>query len=150
LLRQQKEGTMKDKKKKIDIEETKKELVEAYKTKVDKIFDSATYDLTFDEREKLIDGEMDEDRCKVLEKHIENDPISISNKDPDDTCVCPCGRCGTLCRDEQGNPKIVEREIKTKRGTVKIKEYGYYCSHCRKVFFPSAKKAKSIRGKLQS
>jgi DNA replication initiation complex subunit (GINS family) len=138
------------KKKKIDIEKTKKEMLEVYKRKLDKIFDNSTYDLTFDEREKLIDSELDEDRCKVLEEHIESDPASIINKEPDDTCVCPCGRCATLYRDDQGNPKILERTIKTKRGTVNIKEYGYYCSHCRKVFFPSEKKAKAICGKLQS
>jgi hypothetical protein len=131
-----------------DIEKRKKELLEAYKKKLDKIFDSGTYDLTFDQREKLIDAEFDGDRCKVLEEHIESDPESVGNKKPDETSVCVCGRCATLCRDEEGDPKIVEREIKTKRGVVKIKKWGYYCSHCRKVFFPSGKKAKAIRRKL--
>ncbi len=136
------------KKKRIDIEKTKKEIIDVYKRKLDKIFDSSTYNLTFDELEKLIDSELDEDRCKVLEEHIENNPTNIGSKDPDSTFVCPCGRCAALCRDEEGNPKIVERDIKTKRGIVKIKEYGYYCSHCRKVFFPSAKKTKTLRRKL--
>lgn len=141
---------MVEKKKRIDIEKIKQELLEAHKKKLDKVFDSSTNDLTFDEREKLIDSLLDEDRCKVLEEHIEHDPISASSKDPEDTYVCSCGRCSILCRDEQGNPKIEEREIKTKRGIVNIREYGYYCSHCRKVFFPSARKAKAIRRKLQS
>ena len=52
-------------------------------------------------------------------------------------------------KDENGTVKTFEREIKTKRGIVKTKEHGYYCSHCRKVFFPSPKKSPTIQRKLQ-
>ncbi|MBI4689007.1 MAG: hypothetical protein HY754_01845 [Nitrospirae bacterium] len=109
-----------------------------------------TFDLSFDEREKLIDGKVDKGRCKILQKHIEEDPegISVNNYHPEETSLCLCGACTTLCRDEKGDIKIFSRQIKSKRGVVDVKEYGYYCSKCRKVFFPSPKKAKTIQRKL--
>lgn len=133
-----------------DVEQRIEELVGEYRKELREIFSEDTFDLTFDEREKLIDGKMDRGRCKVLQKHIEDDPdgISMNNYNPEETGLCRCGTCATLCRDEKGNTKIFSRQIKTKRGVVDVKEYGYYCSGCRKVFFPSSKKAKTIQGKL--
>jgi len=141
---------MRDKKKKIDIEKTKKELVEKYKKYVDEIFDSSTFNSTFDEIEKSVDSKFEKNRNDVIESRIEYDPAGISANDynPDETCACICGACATLCRDDEGNVKTIERDIKTKRGIVKTREYGYYCSHCRKVFFPSAKETRALRRKL--
>ncbi len=143
---------MNDKKTKIDIESKKKELVEKYKKYIDEIFDSSTFNSTFDEIEKFVDSKFEKNRNEVIEKRIEHDPDGISTNDynPHETCACICGACATLCRNDDGTVKIMERDIKTKRGIVKTREYGYYCSHCRKVFFPSAKKTKTLRRKLQS
>lgn len=140
-------------KKKIDPEVKKAvdKLIEAKREELYEIFAEETFNLTFDQREKLIDSKLDKQRCEVLEKHIEEDPdgIARSNNKPQEVSKCICGGCATLCRDEKGNPKIFERDIKTKRGPVTVKEYGYYCSKCRKIFFPSEKKAHSIQRKLQ-
>jgi len=142
---------MKQKKKRSDVEQAKEELVEKFKVRVDRLFAPETFDLTFDEREKLMDTMLDKGRCEVLEEHIEKDPNGISKNDynPDETQLCHCGRCAQICKDENGTVKTFEREIKTKRGIVKTKEHGYYCSHCRKVFFPSPKKSPTIQRKLQ-
>lgn len=122
------------------IKETKEELMETYRKHLDDIFEKGTFNLTFDEREQLISGKFKKETTRVLEKHIEKDPQGVSkNKEPEETTLCHCGTEATLCRDENGNLKVSEREIKTKSGPVKIKEYGYYCSKERKVFFPSPK-----------
>ncbi|MFH0807767.1 MAG: hypothetical protein V2A57_05060 [Elusimicrobiota bacterium] len=134
-----------------NVEELKEELVKDYREHLDKIFASKTFDLTFDEREKLIDATLDKGRCKILEEHIEKDPdgVSKNNYQPDETCLCHCGTCAPLCRGKKGEPKVFEREIITKRGIVNTTEYGYYCQKCRKVFFPSPEKAAGIQRKLQ-
>ena len=118
------------------------ELTEAHRKHLYEIFTKDTFKLSFDEREKLISGKMDKEVCKILEKHIEEDPQGICKKKkkiPDETCLCPCGREAILKTDKKGTPKIFEREIKTASGTIKVEEYGYYCSKCRKIFFPSQK-----------
>jgi hypothetical protein len=150
LLHQEKEENMNEKKGKIDIERRKNELVEKYKKHLDEIFEITSFDSTFDEIEKSVDSRFEKNRNEVIETRIECDPDGISANDynPDETCSCICGACATLCRDDDGNAKITERDIKTKRGKVKTREYGYYCSHCRKVFFPSAKKTKARSRKL--
>jgi hypothetical protein len=139
------------KKRKPDVEQFKEKMLQKFKDRLDKLFAPETFDLTFDEREKLIDAMLDKGRCEVLEEHIEKDPHGIAKNDytPDETQSCHCGACAPLCRDAHGNPKFFEREVKTKRGSIKTKEYGYFCSKCRKVFFPSPKKAKTIQRKLQ-
>lgn len=120
-----------------DVKTAIDELIEKHRTHLYEIFADNTFTLTFDEREKMIGGKMKEEICKILEKHIEKDPMGVhKNEDnPDETCLCPCGTEAVLCRDKNGKPRIFEREIKTKDGLVKIQEYGYYCSKCRKVFF---------------
>ena len=117
----------------------KEELLEAYKKHLDEIFDPKNFNLSFDEREQLISGKMKKETSCVIEQHIEKDPEGISKNDykPDETCMCPCGTEAVLSRDKDGKPRIFEREIKTKNKPIKIREYGYYCSKCRKVFFPS-------------
>ena len=122
-----------------DLKKIKRELIESYEKHLDEIFDSKTFNLSFDEREQLISGKMKKETNSVIEQHVEKDPEGISKNDykPDETCMCPCGTEAILRRDKDGKPMIFEREIKTKDGPVKIREYGYYCSKCRKVFFPS-------------
>jgi hypothetical protein len=142
---------MEHKKKTSDVEHLKQELLEKYKKHLDKLFAPETFNLTFDEREKLIDSLLDKGRCEVLEEHIEKDPDGIAKNDyhPDETQLCRCGSCAILCKDKEGKVRIFEREIKTKRGIVTVKEHGYYCSKCRKVFFPSPQKARTVRRTLQ-
>lgn len=125
-------------KKKSEVDKTINDMVEKYRDKLKEIFAKDTFNLTFDEREKLIDGKIDKARCEILEKHLEKDPGNKCkpNYSPDETEICLCGNPATLCRDDNGNRKIFEREIKTKNGLVKVTEYGYFCSKCRKVFFP--------------
>jgi len=132
-------------------DETVEKLVDEYREELKELFFKDTFELTFNEREKLIDSKLDKGRCKILEQHIEKDPdgISKNNNHPDETSLCHCGACSPLCRDEKGNPKMFDREIKTKRGIVITKEHGYYCSKCRKVFFPSPQKVRTIQRKLQ-
>lgn len=110
-----------------------------------------TFNLTFDEIEQLVDEKMETDRSDVIAKYIEKglDETS-SNKNPDGTCLCVCGTSTILCRNKEGKPKVFERTIQTKRGHVKIKEYGYYCSKCRKIFFSYEKKIKTTQRELQS
>lgn len=144
---------MKDKKeKKSEVDRAIDKMVKEYRQELREIFAKDTFDLTFDEREKLIDSKIDKARCEILEKHIEKDPdgISKNNNNPDEVSSCICGSCATLCRDEKGNIKIYEREIKTKRGPITVQEHGYYCSKCRKIFFPSKKETKPVQRKLQS
>ncbi|MCK4423037.1 MAG: hypothetical protein KAV18_03095 [Candidatus Omnitrophica bacterium] len=116
------------------------ELFEKQKQDLYEIFAEETFDLTFDEREKLIDSKIDKARCEILEKHIAQDPDGVfKNKGiPDELAECLCGNSAILSRDERtGDIKIYEREIKTKRGAIKVKEHGYFCCKCRKIFFPS-------------
>jgi len=122
-------------------EKVKSELLEAYKKHLDEIFDQDTFDLTFDEREKLISKKMKKETCKVLEEHIKKDPQGISghNEAPDESCLCDCNTEALLCRDENGNPKIFKREIKTKSGPVETGKYGYNCPKCRRLFFSTKK-----------
>jgi hypothetical protein len=126
------------KKKENDIEKVKEELRKAYNKHLDKIFAPETFNLSFDEREKLIDEAMLEERNDIIEEHIEKDPKGTACA-PVETCMCPCGTEAPLCKDKDGSPRIFEREIKTKSGPIKVKEYGYYCSKDRKIFFPSPK-----------
>lgn len=132
---------MKRKKERVDAEETINELVDAYREHLREIFAKDTFELSFDEREKLIDGKVQKERNRIIEEHIEKDPegISKNNNNPDETSLCACKTEGILCRDKEGKVKIFKRTIQTKRGPVKIKEYGYYCTKCRKIFFPSPK-----------
>jgi len=115
------------------------EMVEAEREELYKLFSKDTFDLTFDQREKLIGTEFKKKACQALEKHIELDPDGVSTE-PDETTVCHCGACAKLCRGSEGIIKTFTREIKTKQGIVKVCEHGYYCPHCRKVFFPSPQK----------
>ncbi len=121
-----------------EIEKVKEELREAYNKHLDEIFAAKTFNLSFDEREKLIYEKLKKETNKIVEKHIDKDPEG-SSRTPPETYMCPCGTEAPLCRDTRGNPKIFEREIKTKSGPVKIREYGYYCTKDRKIFFPSPK-----------
>ena len=132
---------MTDKNETNDVKKEMDKMTEKYRERLHKIFSKDTFKLSFDEREKLISGEMKEETCDVLEKHIEEDPEGISKADsePDDTCICVCGTESILRRDKDGHPRIYKRTIQTKSGPVEIKEHGYYCSKCRKVFFPSQK-----------
>lgn len=139
-------------KKEIDPEVKKAidELIEKQREDLYKIFAKDTFNLTFDEREKLIDSKIDIHRCEILQRHIEKDPdgISKNNYTPDETVLCACGTCATLSRDENGDIKAYERKIKTKHGVVQVTEYGYSCPKCRKVFFPSKEKTKPAKRKL--
>ncbi len=116
------------------------ELFEKQKQDLYEIFAEETFDLTFDEREKLVDSKIDKARCEILEAHIAQDPDGmLKNKGlPDELTQCLCGNSAILSRDERtGDIKTYEREIRTKRGTIKVKEHGYFCCKCRKIFFPS-------------
>ena len=129
----------KGKKESSDAKNTIDDLVDNYRKQLEEIFSKDTFNLSFDEREQLISGKMKKETNNVIEQHIEKDPEGISKNDykPDETYMCPCGTEAVLCRDKDGKPRIFERKIKTKDGPVKIREHGYYCSKCRKVFFPS-------------
>lgn len=122
-----------------NIEETKKGLIEKYEGDLDEILKASDRPLTFDEIEKLVDEKMDTARNEVIQKIIEKkqEKETCKNGEPEETSVCVCGTEVTLCRDKKGNPKLFERELQTKRGSIKQKEFGYYCPKCRKVFFPS-------------
>ena len=117
------------------------ELMEKHREHLYEIFSKDTFNLTFDEREKLISEKMKDETCNVLEEHIKEDPKGISghNHTPDESCLCVCNTEALLCRDEQGNIKIFKREIKTKSGPVIVGEHGYYCTKCRKLFFSTKK-----------
>jgi len=142
---------MTNKKDSSDVEKLKEELLNDYKEHLDKLFAAETFDLTFDEREKLIDKAVNKNRCKILTEHLEKDPdgVSKNNYHPDESSLCQCGACAPLHRDKNGEPKVFKREIKTKGGSITVQEYGYYCSQCRRIFFPSPKKAGSVQRKLQ-
>lgn len=131
---------MEEGKKGKDVEGIKKGLEEEYeKDLAEEVFKSKDRPLTFDEIEDLIDKKMDRSRNKIIQEVIEKGQSKKmkANGGPEETSVCVCGTEVTLCRDDKGNPKVYEKQIQTKRGYVKLKEYGYYCSKCRKVFFPS-------------
>lgn len=122
------------------LEQTKKDLLNDYSKHLDEIFAKGTYDMSFDERETMISGKLAKEIASVMEKHLEEDPQSVDNNNgPEEIILCPCGTIAILRKDEKGNPKIYKREIQTKDGPVNIKEYGYYCSKDRKIFFPSQK-----------
>lgn len=134
------------------IEKTKEDLLERYEKDLGEIFKHKNTGLTFDELEKLVDEKMDTARSDILQMLVEREQErkSAEGIEPEETCICVCGTEVRLCRDKGGNPKIFERTVQTKRGPVKIKESGYYCSKCRKIFFPSEKRAQVIQRKLQS
>jgi len=139
------------KKEREKIERIKKELVEEYEKHLEEIFKSKKDSpLTFDEIENLVDGEMDTARSDIIRKVMENELEEKIHKGikPEETSICICGTEVTICRDKQGKVKIFERPIQTKRGPVKLKEYGYYCPKCRKIFFPSEKRTKTIQREL--
>lgn len=125
------------------------EMVEAEREDLYELFSKEKFELTFDQREKLIDTKLKKKACQMLEKHIELDPDGVSSE-PDETTVCHCGACAKLCRDARGAIRTFTREIKTKQGMVEVSEHGYYCPACRKVFFPSPQKTTVIQRKLQS
>ena len=143
---------MEQEKRKGKNEETKQGLVEEYEKDIDEIFKASDKPLTFDEIEKLVDEKMDTARNEVIQKIIEKkqEKETRKNGEPEETSICICGTEVTLCRDKKGNPETFKRELHTKRGHIKQKEFGYYCPKCRKVFFPSKERAKVIQGKLQS
>lgn len=122
-----------------NLEKTKKNLVEDYEKDLDEIFKSNDRPLTFDEIEKLVDEKMDTARNEVIQKviEIEQEKKTQENGDPEETSICICGTEVLICTDKKGNPEIYERKLQTKKGYVKMKEYGYYCPKCRKIFFPS-------------
>lgn len=122
--------------------EVKAELLKSYEYHLDEIFAAETFNLTFDEREHLIDRKLKSEGCKVIERHIKEDPDgSAKNKDhPEETSLCSCGTEAILSRDKEGHPRLFKRKIQTKNGLVTTEEYGYYCSKERKIFFPSQKK----------
>ena len=62
-----------------EVKETVDELIEKHKEHLYEIFAQDTFKLTFDEREKLIGGKMKDETCKILEKHIEEDPQGINS-----------------------------------------------------------------------
>ncbi len=138
------------KKEKTDREETINELVDEYREQLRNIFNETKSKRTFDEIEKLVDEKIDAERSNIISKCIEEEIEKFSkNKDPEQTCLCVCNTEAILCKDKEEKLKIFERTLQTKRGPVKMKEYGYYCSKCRKIFFPSKKRTKSIQRKLQ-
>ena len=117
----------------------KKKLLEEYEEELEEIFKSKDRPLTFDEIEKLVDEKMDRARNEIIQKVVENEwrKKIRKNGEPEETSICVCGTEVTLCRDKKGNAKIFERELHTKRGHIKQKEFGYYCPECRKIFFPA-------------
>ncbi len=122
------------------LEKIKKEYLDRCCKHFDEVFSKDTFNLTFDEREKLIFGKFKEESREMLEKQIAQDPQSAKkNTTPAESVLCHCGTEANLVKDEDGNPKIYKRQVTTKTGPIKIQEYGYYCSKDRKVFFPSAK-----------
>lgn len=125
------------------IDGIKEELVEECEKDLEEIAKSTDRPLTFDEIEKLVDEKLDTARNEVIAKIVENkqEKKMRSNGEPEETSICICGTEATISRDSKGKIKIFEREIETKKGTVKMKEYGYYCTKCRKVFFPSKERA---------
>ena len=64
---------MEDRKKKSEVDQTIDEMVKEYRQQLEEIFAKETFDLTFDEREKLIDGKFDKRRRTILKKLIEKD-----------------------------------------------------------------------------
>lgn len=54
--------------------------------------------------------------------------------------VVTCPECGKSCREranKQGGLKKEQRRLKTLHGEVPLEEPTYWCSACRRVFFPS-------------
>ena len=65
---------MEDRKNKSEVEQTIDEMVKEYKQQLEEIFAKDTFKLTFDEREKLIDGKIDKKRMRtILKKLIEKE-----------------------------------------------------------------------------
>jgi len=126
-----------------DIQKVKGDLMKKYEEHLDEIFANGTYDLTFDQREKLISKKLEKETTEIMERHIEKDPKGVS-KEPAETWLCMCQTEAVLCRDPEGNPVIYERHIQTKSGPVLVKEYGYYCTKDRKIFFPSQKDTSAL------
>lgn len=124
------------------IKEKKEKLLKDYEKKLDKLFSADTDDFTFDQLENMLDDQLKDSFTNTLEERIDKEPFSSSDI-PDETCVCSCGTESLLCRDNNGNPKVFEREIKTKNGAITVKEFGYYCEKDRKFFSPK-KKTKTI------
>lgn len=128
-----------------DIEQTKKALLEKYSQQLDELFASETFNLSFDERERLITGKLDESALVILEEHLQRDPESTEqNTSPAPSALCYCGAESNLILDENGCPKKHRREIKAKTGPVMVEEYGYLCSCCRRIFFPCPKETSAI------
>ena len=120
----------------------KAEYLERCSKHYDEVFSKNTFNMTFDEREKLIFGKFKEESRQVLEEHIAEDPQSAkTDTEPSASILCHCGTEADLVKDESGNPKIFNRDIMTKNGSITIEEHGYYCSKDRKIFFPSAENA---------
>jgi len=119
-----------------DIEATKKILMEKYSKHLDQFFAAETFEMSFDERENMIYGGMEEDMLAILERHLEDGPHGISGETPLKSISCSCGETATLVADDQGQPKIRDRKIMTRNGPVTVQEYQYYCASERKLFFP--------------
>ncbi len=85
-----------------NVKNVKADLMKAYEKYLDEIFANGTYELTFDQREKLISKKFKKETTQIMEQHIEKDPKGIS-KEPAETCLCKCGVEAVLCRDPEGN-----------------------------------------------
>lgn len=67
--------------------------------------------------------------ARAMERNLESRPSSSGQE-----CCPTCGRPGR----RKGNRR---RLLQTRRGTVRMKEVEYYCSGCRKSFFPDVQAA---------
>lgn len=66
---------------------------------------------------------------RMMQRKLESPP---STERPE--CCPSCGRTGH-CKGKRG------RLLQTRRGQIRLEEVEYYCSHCRKSFFPAEQAA---------
>ena len=113
-------------------------LREEFLKKADRMFDSM-FDV--DQQEQLITMTEREDR--VLEKgaelqswllghHLRLDPLA----DPSEAEAICCPNCHEVGIRDPNEVEPVPRGITTRAGRQQIERLKYYCSSCRRVFFP--------------
>lgn len=93
--------------------------------------------LTFSEIEDEAVREGNHLARRLLEGKISSAAAGSGHEDEE----CRCPRCGRKAKRKREEP--ADREVQARPGTVSFQRYRFYCSSCRRSFFPSGPRAEA-------
>jgi hypothetical protein len=99
--------------------------------------------VTLDQREEMAMIIAKEMAAFLLEENIAQDAAAA----PKSPACCPrCGREGSPAA--QSDEPLVEREVTTRAGDIKLRRQQWRCAKCRILFFSARRSARRGRGRL--